>query len=361
MSRHFSTAEQISVLSDEQIDALLVEMEAGRETQVEPDGVKRLIGKGIIRGAAAFGEGALLGFQGRPLSEGTFTGDKPKAATDTYGELLKREQLKNIVDPSRIKAQQDIENERLKKEVREKKRLEQNGEIDVTRQKIGKSTMGGEIPTKQITKGVDEFGDPIIENIIDPEYEKDLAIRKAAEIENQKPYSADEIRIASKADLVPAIDKLITLLEEKDVYESNISKGSVRLPLGASRISAFGTKSEGFISNVSDSLKKALTAGEGREAGLLLQDIKTLMFGEGGSALTDTETSILAGLLNPAYKEEGRWIVDLREAKRRIQNRVRMLRTNPQEATQESLGIKQKTQPSGQQNNVNEKDFSNLW
>ena len=130
MSRHFSTAEQISVLSDEQIDALLAEMEGSRETQVEPGGVKRLIGKGIIRGAAAFGEGALLGFQGRPLSEGTFTGDKPKAATDTYGELLKREQLKNIVDPSRIKAQQDIEENKRKEEVLQRKLREQNAVPD---------------------------------------------------------------------------------------------------------------------------------------------------------------------------------------------------------------------------------------
>lgn len=136
-------------------------------------------------------------------------------------------------------------------------------------------------------------------------------------LENVKPYSPEEIRIASKVDLIPKIDDLIKLLEEKDVWEG------VRVPFGASRISAFGEEGPW------QSFKKGLTAGPGREAGLKLQAIKKLMFSEGGAALTGTEIPKLSGQLNPAYKTEKQEIEDLKDIKKEIQVKARMLRANP--------------------------------
>ena len=251
MSRHFSTAEQISVLSDEQIDALLVEMEAGRETQVEPDGVKRLIGKGIIRGAAAFGEGALLGFQGRPLSEGTFTGDKPKAATDTYGELLKREQLKNIVDPSRIKAQQDIEENKRKEEVLQRKLREQRAapdaeaitpteqvtRIDQDQSEPVRTEVAVKRPPKRVKIGEDENGLAIFGD--NPDYAD--ALKQEAEVRGQEFAIQKEERsidlIAKKAaekDRQLNISKISRLTNLVDLIETEYEK--TKTPSGISGV-----------------------------------------------------------------------------------------------------------------------------
>lgn len=158
------------------------------------------------------------------------------------------------------------------------------------------------------------------ERVENPEYKQYMDIETTRQKEALKPYSSDEIRIASKTNLIPEVDKLIKLVNEKDVYEG------VKMPFGASRISAFGEKGP------YQSFKRGMTQFEGREAGLLLGNIKQLMFGEGGSALTDTEISILSGLLNPAYKTEKRWVEDLHKVKEMIITKARMLRTSPGDA-----------------------------
>jgi hypothetical protein len=74
-----------------------------------------------------------------------------------------------------------------------------------------------------------------------------------------------------------------------------------------------------------------LTAGAGREAGLILQDIKQLMFATGGQALTDPEILKLAPKMEPAYKTEKQWVEDLKDIKQRILDRARLMRPNPNE------------------------------
>lgn len=180
--------------------------------------------------------------------------------------------------------------------------------------------LGGGMKLKGITS--DEEGN-LKYNIetLPTEQEKQDEIRQAAAktaaIEEAKPYSAEEIKIVSGQSLIPQIDKLINLAETNKVYEG----GGV--PFGASRISAFGEKGPW------QSFKRGLTAGKGREAGLILQDIKQIMFSVGGQALTDPEILKLGPKMEPAYKTEEQWISDLKDVKTRIQEKAALMRPNP--------------------------------
>jgi hypothetical protein len=172
MGKQYTTAEHLSVLSDEQLNALEQELlrqhpkESGA-ANTQPDGVKRLIGKGIIRGAAAFGEGALLGFQGRPLSEGTFTGTP---ASDKYTELLKQEQLKNAIDPSKRLSQMELD-----KIIRDKAQGTADQAGVVTPEAQGKSVtdqLGPEPPDFVIIKKPNKYGTYDEETIKNPKKEE---------------------------------------------------------------------------------------------------------------------------------------------------------------------------------------------
>lgn len=119
-----------------------------------------------------------------------------------------------------------------------------------------------------------------------------------------KTYTEPEAGIISKSELlVPTIDKLINLVEGDKVYEG------LGVPFGASRISAFGEKGPW------QSIKRGITAGKGREAGLLLKDIKVLAFGEGGKNLTENEKMTALSMLDPQYKTEEQWVEGLKKAK----------------------------------------------
>ena len=172
--------------------------------------------------------------------------------------------------------------------------------------------------TGKVTMGISE-----VEN---PYFRQKMDIEKAKQIEDQKPYSADEIKLASGKLLIPQIDKLIKLIKEENVYGEGKFFGNL-FPFGASRISSFG-EAGAFV----NPLKRGFTAGAGRKAGLILQDIKKIMFATGGQALTDPEIQKLGPKLNPAYKTEEEWIADLEDAKNELNAKVRMLRTNPNEA-----------------------------
>ncbi len=166
-----------------------------------------------------------------------------------------------------------------------------------------------------VPKGYDQFGRPT--GFTNPEEELTQATKKAVAIENVKPYTEGEIKIVSGLQLIPQIDKLIKLAENKDVYEG------FKVPFGASRISSFGEEGPW------QSIKRGLTAGAGREAGLILQDIKQLMFSTGGQALTDPEILKLGPKMEPAYKTEKQWISDLKDVRQRIIEKARLLRPNP--------------------------------
>ena len=156
----------------------------------------------------------------------------------------------------------------------------------------------------------------------DRQQDIDTAVKKQTAIENAKPYTEGEVKIASGLSLIPQIDKLIKLIEDKNIY----GEGKLAVPFGASRISAFGEKGPW------QSFKRGLTAGPGREAGLILQDIKQIMFATGGQALTDPEILKLAPKMEPAYKTEKQWIEDLKDVRQRIIDKVRLMRPNPNQA-----------------------------
>jgi hypothetical protein len=161
--------------------------------------------------------------------------------------------------------------------------------------------------------------------MLKPEAERAKKIADLVATENAKPYTGEEIKIASGMSLIPQIDKLIKLAEENNVYGEGKTFGNL-IPFGGSRISAFGEAGPW------QSFKRGLTAGKGREAGLILQDIKQIMFSTGGQALTDPEIVKLGPKMEPSYKTEEQWIADLRDVKQRLLDKARLLRPNPNEA-----------------------------
>lgn len=149
--------------------------------------------------------------------------------------------------------------------------------------------------------------------------------QKASKIEEEqrKPYGDVEAGVISKADiLTPKIDELISFVKKNNVYGEGKAFGSL-FPFGASRISSFGE------TGPYQSFKRGLTAGAGRQAGLLLQKIKTLAFGEGGKALTEPEKAIIMPILSPAYKTEDEWVEDLEYVKTLLIEKANLLRKNP--------------------------------
>lgn len=173
MAKMFSVEEQLSVLSPEQLEALKQELirqyeeESARETQSGGESTRAILGKGLLRGISAFSEGTMLGAQGRPISEHSIFRAQPQ---DKYEELMRMEKLKNVIDPSRIKAQEDIEDARIKRQVRERKFREQQGmdTIDIraeepqTIKQISRldttENIDEEEPPRKIKIGEDEYG-----------------------------------------------------------------------------------------------------------------------------------------------------------------------------------------------------------
>ena len=392
MSRHFSTAEQISVLSDEQIDALLAEMEGSRETQVEPGGVKRIIGKGIIRGAAAFGEGALLGFQGRPLSEGTFTGDKPKAATGTYGELLKREQLKNIVDPSRIKAQQDIEENKRKEEVLQRKLKEQGAApeaeaITPTEQTVdvGQPTaaqdgaMAKARPPKRIKIGEDQDGLAIYD--ANPDYAD--ALKQEAEVRNfeqkkkeavlkeQEPMTKDTASSYSGAlqglrDIKQIYEKL-GLSPQGQIQDENRAKDLIykaNLSIEGAGATNQGKGLTQFIPGLVGAYKSSKVARGGDEGADLGNVFMTLaenqLRARTGAAAPEPEIvrEFARSLLKSFIESPGTWANKLNQIEQFLLGTAQSIRPTKWQADLNQYSPGKSMQESG---DTQGKDFSNLW
>jgi len=128
--------------------------------------------------------------------------------------------------------------------------------------------------------------------------------------ESNKPYS--EIianKITTTETLVPKIDELIALVERPGNIFGIPGVGSLT---GASRIGAAGK--EGFF----QAFKMGTTMGKGREAAILLKDIRELAFGKGGKTLSENEAQIALSSIDPSYKTEKQWIEGLKSAKEQL-------------------------------------------
>ena len=160
------------------------------------------LGKGLFRGVMGGAEGALLGLQGRPISEHS------AFKTNDYEELLKKEMLKNQIDPSKKIAQLELD------EV-ERKKQEQSG-IDLSQSNSNESNGVEEVPEMFIKKskgknkyGVEEFetvDNPLFKQALDIEKEKrsiDLTAAKAAEKDRQLNIS----KISRLNNIVDIIEK----------------------------------------------------------------------------------------------------------------------------------------------------------
>ena len=140
------------------------------------------------------------------------------------------------------------------------------------------------------------------------------AAEKAGAIEAAKPYTELEAGVISKGKLlVPQIDKLIELVEKNKIYEG------LGVPFGASRIAAFGEKGPW------QAVKRGWTGGKGREAGILLKDIKILACGEGGKTLSENERMTALSNIDPSYKTEAQWVDGLKQAKALLQEKAKLM------------------------------------
>ena len=159
----YSIEEQLSVLSPDQLEELKQELIKQRSQSNR---------RGILQGARGFGEGALLGLQGRPLSEGVVTGAKP-AGPDKYEELLKMEELKNQTDPSRIMSRMELDEIKRKKEEQAKGSQDSQVAMPPTttqpQENMTTQTDASDEPPMFITKTKrDRFGNEVEEQIDNP-------------------------------------------------------------------------------------------------------------------------------------------------------------------------------------------------
>lgn len=148
-------------------------------------------------------------------------------------------------------------------------------------------------------------------------------IQKKTAEEAGKPYSVAEAGLISKAEgISPKISELISLIGDKGSGKEGVLSNIYGNILGgASRIAAFGE--EGAVVNP---LRRGLTVGKGREAGLLLQGIKTVLFEQGaGATLTGVEAAVLKPLLSPNLKTEAKWISDLKLAQSMLNQKAQLV------------------------------------
>lgn len=106
----YTVDDQIATLSPEQKQQIIAQLEQiKRDNPASKQNILSTVSGGLLRGA----RGALLASQGQPIS-----GLPPIENKDSqYEALLKQEQLKNLSDPTRQKAQMELEElQRLKAE-----------------------------------------------------------------------------------------------------------------------------------------------------------------------------------------------------------------------------------------------------
>ena len=125
MPRTYSLEEQLEALTPEQLEALKQELiksrveESGGTTDRgllnrEPN-IKGLLGRGAIRALAAGAEGAVLGLQGRPISEGSFMKEKTK--TDSGLGLYQQRRFElDVTREDRLAKESDIRQRRFEVE-----------------------------------------------------------------------------------------------------------------------------------------------------------------------------------------------------------------------------------------------------
>lgn len=153
--------------------------------------------------------------------------------------------------------------------------------------------------------------------------------------EQRKPYSdiTANVIVTSK-DLIPKIDELIAMIEKPGDIYGTFPFGTFT---GASRIGAAGKEGPW------QALKMGTTMGKGREAAVLLKDIRELAFGKGGKTLSENEAAIALSSIDPSYKTEEQWIKGLRSAKKQLQMKLELVSkksTQSIESNNDPLGIR---------------------
>ena len=196
---------QLENLSEEELDALEQEMIRKRNG---------IIASGVSNTLLAGAEGVLLASQGKSLSEGVVN----KAPSgDSYEELLKREMLKNQVDPSRRAAQrkEDVINRKLSEQEsgisqeigKTQEQLQPDDSLQENGQLSNKKRPPKRIPIGEDENGLVIFGDnPDYKQALEIEKEErsiDLVAKKASEKDRQLNIGKIS-RLTNLVDLVEA-------------------------------------------------------------------------------------------------------------------------------------------------------------
>jgi len=330
------TDEQISGMTPEQRQQAItaIKAELARRSSAPTSGISTIPNRGFsVRGAVLGGLKSLVG-------ESPDLTPKEDVAT-AMNEFIAKERLKQQIageapkTPQDLKAEMDIEEAKAEKsrqeQLRQEKEREETGQVSSTQPESVTTPILEKITTKGIitdempdSEYQTEWSEDAKGNLTRKRVETEASkvrreLWKSQQTEANKPYGEVEANVVSKAKpIADEIDKLIAMVEKP----GNIYGGTFPvpgLPFGGSRMGAF------LKEGPWQSTKRGLTAGKGREAGLLLNKIKILAFGEGGKALTEGEKATIFANLDPSYKTEEQWIESLKFAKKLIEDKAKLM------------------------------------
>lgn len=224
---------QLDALSDEEYAQL--KQAVNKKLQGQPQ--QTPVGKFLTsagRAIRAGGEGMLLASQGRPLSEGIYT-NRQNQEPNKYEELLRNEQLKNQIDPSRIQSQMEVD------EINRKKNQQNigvnNTGIEIEPNKQSKIDDSNPPPLKTWGGDYDRYGAPVLidnpdrklwdkkrEEMIKSDVKKEGA-RK--EIDNY--FAIDDLIQSSRGTGLDRIEKGLNLKVEGFKQETPVGRAQAQL------------------------------------------------------------------------------------------------------------------------------------
>ena len=307
MAKTYSLEEQLEVMSPQDRAALkeaLLQIKAEEEAKESGVSKNRILGNTISRGFLGFGEGALLGLQGRPLSEGVITGAKPKEP-DKYEELLKTENLKNLVDPSRRMALR--EEEEIKRKLAEQVGELRGQEVDSGTESNSDNPPPLKIWTGEYDKnGVKVFGDnPAVELWKKNKENEETNKKKSQMVKDSAKDSLNTItEIEKRMGSFGIFGDLPSMPgSERKNWEANIDKllSQKIIDVMASMKEASKTGATGFgqlsnkelevLKNASTQLKKSLSPQDAQRYLNQIKNTLNKVAGDGGDSVNQNTQS----------------------------------------------------------------------
>lgn len=287
MSRQYTTTEQLSVLSDEQLDELeqeFLRQKAEEEAGAGKNRIKKLLGIGAVRALSAGAEGALLGFQGRPISELS----------------ILREPRSDIADESTTQ------------------------EVTLIDPETGEAkTML--VPKGRVLRGIPKSERPVYS--FDPmtgKVEETNKISPKGIIRNKRPSLEETKNISIETAQEKA--KIITPSENERNFIAEYPQAKKDFESLIEQLTPETTAPFGGFARLSTRRRYLLPEENLRK----LQEpytriLKTFLFGPAGKALTGTEREVLEKAASPTGKSAEEWERDITIAFDTLNNKYEML------------------------------------